>query len=271
MGNKENAVRNDNDKDKSLETKNNTLKAFLFSLLIMIGGAVLWGVIYAIGFFSAWIAFIPAFGAVLVYKKYKPDGKVGMFFYILLLSILFNYFAMLISATISAMHVAEFGGYSFGEVISLAFKVSFTDGISDTMVCIGFTALGVGLGSGGYKFRRWKKTNRSSTSIINPNMVVPSQNGTVGPIEEETVEIGAPAEEDKAEKLLDELVGYVEMYENKLVEKDEFIKLVQKFDSEKVDALSEEEKTDIIIACAKAEENGTRETARKILVKLLAK
>lgn len=268
MENTNNVVNQPNSKDKKLEIKANILKAFLFSLLIMLAGAVLWGVIYALGFFSAWIAFIPAFGAILVYKKFKQDGKVGMLFYILLLSLLFNYFAMIISATVVVLK--KFPGNSFGEIFSLAFQVSFGDGIGDTLGCIGFTALGVGLGYVS-AIQQAKKNQMEKASSLNTTTFTPMPNGSVAPIQDQTVEIGAPAEENKAEKILTELAGYVEMYEGKLVEKEDFMKLVGNFNKETLSKLTEEEKANIVVACANAEENENREKARKLLVKLLAK
>ena len=268
MKNKKDVVIQPSDKNKKLEAKANTLKAFLFSLLIMLGGAVLWGVIYSLGFFSSWISFLPAFGAIFVYKKFKQDGRVGMLFYILGLSILFNYFAMLISATISVMALVP--GATFGQIFPIVFETSFGGGVADTIGCIGFTGLGVGLGYVS-AVQQIKKKQMVDSYTQNQTTITPMPNGSVAPIQEPVAEVNASAEDNKSKEILTDLTGYIEMYQGKLIEKDEFLKLVENFKKETIDKLTEEEKADLAIECAEVEENENREIARKLLIKILAK
>lgn len=255
--------------EKKLNDSTNTIKAFLFALLIMIGGAILWGLVYSVGFFSSWIAFLPSFGAIMLYKKFKPDGKSGMLCYVLLLSLLFNYVSMILSLSLSLLIIND--GYTFGELLVYAFEYSITIGITDTTCCIGFTALGVGLGYVS-AVKSLQKPNMKNSNMnmpnqnpINPNMVMPNQNGSVS---EAVPTINV---KPKSEQMLDEITSYVEMLEKNLIEKSELLNLIEKYKTDKISILNDQEKTELILSYSKPLEDKNREIARKILVKLLVK
>ena len=256
-------------KDENLIKKSETLKAYLFSLLIMLGGAVAWGLIYCLGFFSAWVAILPSFFAMGVALKYLPNRKAGIFAYVLILSVIFNYMAMCIAATIQGMILYD--GFSFGEMLSLVFSASITGGIVDTICCVLFTALGVVLG---FVWIRARNKKQQAEKQGNPNVSMPIQNNENGNTQEIVTEVRndeSNSVEEKANKMIEEISVYVAMYKNKLVQKEEFLKLLEKYRQSVVLELDDEEKLNIVLACANKIEDEDKEYARKILIKFLSK
>lgn len=136
-------------------------KAVLYSLLVMILGGVVWGIVYSLGFFSAWVSIIFAALATIVYKKYKA-GKVGMFFYVLLASCIINYAAIIIATTIVFLKI--YPTVPVMEVIKACVKVSFGEGASDTIYCLVFTILGCVLGFVG-RLRKVKNDKQNNAQV----------------------------------------------------------------------------------------------------------
>ncbi len=242
--------------EKKMEKSANNIAAILLSLLIIIGGAVLFGVVYATGIFSIWVTFLPTFGAMFVYKRFKKDGNRGMVLFILFLSVLFNLIAMVLGLAIAAM--IQYPGNNFGYLLGASCEVLFTQLIWQPLLCILFTTGGVLLAFTVIKTREKKQT------LSNPNVVIP-----VSQINQPTNQPKS-ADESLAAKMVDDIREYVHMLKEKLIEKEEFLKLITDYREKIIIPMTDEQKMKIILLYAKPYEDEYREAARKILVKILA-
>ena len=126
--------------------KENLLLAFLFSFLVLVGGAVLWGVLYYYGVFTSWVSFIASFGAVALYNKFysKIDWKV--YVWVIAISLVLNTVSMFLALILAV--IAEVG-YTFGEAFDFIMSLfepetEFLSAfISDMVYNVLFTLIGV--------------------------------------------------------------------------------------------------------------------------------
>lgn len=78
-----------------MQKKQSLWKALLFSALICLGGAIIWGLVYSVGFMVYIVAFGTAFFAGAIFVKFYKFN-VGAFFWIALWGVLFNEIAVFV-------------------------------------------------------------------------------------------------------------------------------------------------------------------------------
>lgn len=142
--------------------KNKSLGISLYILTIFLG-AVIWGVLYALGLFAAIISLATAYVAVLVYDKFCELNKKIYTITGVLITI-FNVIAMFIAIPVATAIQAEVS-------LALAFQVMIqmmdqiiVDMAVDIMLCIAFTILGL---IGFKKFYEDKKVAREQRKQAN--------------------------------------------------------------------------------------------------------
>lgn len=135
------------DQINNQETKKPRLElAFLYSFLVMLAGAILWGVFYYLGIFSAWVSFLSVWCAIMVYIKYYNKTDWKMYLWVIAFSIVLNIISLFI---VIAAIVASEAGVSLGEALSAVFMVLEADSelmgtmAYDMIMSILFTVVGV--------------------------------------------------------------------------------------------------------------------------------
>lgn len=96
------------------------LKAFLFSFLVMLAGAVVWGLLYYIGLFTSWVSLITGLFAVIVYFKFNPNINWVVYVWTICVSITLNFLSLF--ATL-AVYASSGLGVSFGEGLVYVFNL----------------------------------------------------------------------------------------------------------------------------------------------------
>lgn len=128
------------------EQKKSLPLALLFSFLVCLLGAIVWGLVYSIGFFVAIISAVTVMCAIMVYQKFYKVNWLT-YLWVIIWVVLLNEISMLITLTIMLMN--EVGGaYSFGECFN-ALTQAINDGgemtsafTSDSIMNVVFSLLG---------------------------------------------------------------------------------------------------------------------------------
>ncbi len=121
-------------------------KAFLFSGLVMLGGAVAWGLCYSMNFFSGWVAVIVSFLAVFVYHKFYKKVDWKMWVWTLVLSCLLNLISLFVTLaiTLSTTYDASFGASISALFLMIAENSDFSTAVvTDVISTLLFTVIGV--------------------------------------------------------------------------------------------------------------------------------
>ena len=131
---------------EKVENKKQSLPlALLVSFCVCIAGAVLCGVIYYIGFISSWIAFITAYVAFMLFRKFYKVN-FGSFVWVLFWTMALNEVAMFLAMGIAVSAQTGVGlSEVFGAINQLLnenaeFKNAF---MSDTIFNVVFSFVGV--------------------------------------------------------------------------------------------------------------------------------
>lgn len=147
--------------------KNSLWKALLFSALICLAGAVVWGLVYSIGY----MVYIVALGTVVlagvVYRKFYKFNYIS-FIWIVLLSIIFNEIATFLALNLEIVNELM-PELSFARGMELLFELISTNAevksaiISDTI----FNILAVVIGGvvAWVSINKQEKKNKSATTI----------------------------------------------------------------------------------------------------------
>lgn len=117
--------------------------ALLLSLLVCVGGAILWGVLYAEGWFASIVAYVTAFCAFLVYEKVNKEITKGTLAWVLIWVITLNIIASFLSIVISCAIIAD---VSFSQALNATLSVFdqvVGDFAFDMVLGIVFSVLGV--------------------------------------------------------------------------------------------------------------------------------
>ena len=140
--------------------KSEVWKAYLFSGLIMLAGAIIWGVCYGMGFFSSWIACVSAALAALIFIKFHSNINWKVWIWVIVLTIVLNLIALILSIGIT---IASSVGVGLGEAFAYfveAIKSGSSEVVTafllDIVYTIFFSVLGAALG---VKLQKSKKTN----------------------------------------------------------------------------------------------------------------
>ncbi len=125
--------------------KKESLPLALFtSFLVMVVGAVIWGILYYYGIFSSWVAFISTACAGLVYCCFYKKRTTIFYFWIIVMSLVLNLLSVFFTLTVfvqinNQVSVAEAFNL-FGEIFAeVEFKRAF---LRDVLLCAGFTFIG---------------------------------------------------------------------------------------------------------------------------------
>ena len=151
------------------EDRDNLFAGLLLSLLVSIAGAVAWGLIYAGGYFVAYIAIAEVFLALTVYNKFKKVNWV-IILWISILTIILNEFAMYIADVFIVK--AELN-VTFSEATQV-FKELLADPeirsgfIKDTFFNLAFSAIGVGCYIATY-FKKQKSAPKQANTAQTQN------------------------------------------------------------------------------------------------------
>jgi len=136
--------------------KKKTFFAIILSAFTILIGGLIWGILYAQNFFASWVTLIFGVASIISFLKIKNDGKVGMLIYIMLVSVVVNYFAMCLSASLVIKSVYS---VTVSDVFASVLRSSFEGGFTDTLWCVIFTILGVTIGYfGGIIVNRKKRS-----------------------------------------------------------------------------------------------------------------
>lgn len=135
--------------------KNKALGISLYILTIFLG-AVIWGVLYALGWFAAIVSLATAYVAVLVYDKFCELNKKIYTITGVLITV-FNIIAMFIAIPVATAIKAEVSLALAFQVMIQIFDQIIVDMAVDIMLCIAFTILGL---VGFKKFYEDKKAER---------------------------------------------------------------------------------------------------------------
>lgn len=142
--------------------KNKALGISLYILTIVLG-AVLWGVLYALGWFAAIVSLATAYVAVLVYDKFCELNKKIYTITGVLITV-FNIIAMFIAIPVATAIQAEVSlALAFQVMIQLLDQI-IVDMAVDVLLCIAFTILGL---IGFKKFYEDKKAEREQRKQAN--------------------------------------------------------------------------------------------------------
>lgn len=269
--------------NKETSGKNIAL-ALILSLLVMILGGVVWGLVYAAQFFSAWISFLFSFLALVVYYKFNRNGKWWMFAYVLIVSLVINYFAMCISATFVALSQAGLPFNLFNNLFPEVISISFGEGISDTLLCAVFTLLGCGLGiisiisenKRNAVLERYasetgadvsKLTKAEKNKIILDWSKRPVSNASTV-AKEQTV---APEAKVDAGVLYGEILEEISLIlaSKNDMSKEEMLDKLNSYKSKRIDTLSAEARQQLASLSSEVLEQAKLERARKVFVKLI--
>ena len=140
--------------------KSEVWKAYLFSGLIMLAGAIIWGVCYGMGFFSSWIACVSAALAALIFIKFHSNVNWKVWLWVIVLTIVLNIIALILSLGITLASSLDVGlGEAFAyfvQAIKSGGSEVVTAFILDIVYTIFFSVLGAALG---VKLQKSKKTN----------------------------------------------------------------------------------------------------------------
>jgi len=155
--------------------KQSILKALLFSALVMLGGAVVWGVVYAIGVFSAWIAFASTMLAVFVYLKFynKIDWKA--YVWVISITLVLNVISLFVTlAIVVAIEAQASLGDSFKAIFEMIKELPDvqTAIVMDMVYCTVFTILGTFIAISSYKKKMKVQAEQDKiieTTIVNEN------------------------------------------------------------------------------------------------------
>lgn len=128
-----------------MESKKSLPKALIFSLLICLAGAVVWGLIYSFGYISYVIAFITVMFAGLVYAKCNKKFGFLAFLWVVLWAIIFNEIAIIVATLIEL--IQEYS-LTFNESLNILLELITTNQevknafIQDTLFNVVFVLLG---------------------------------------------------------------------------------------------------------------------------------
>lgn len=145
--------------------------ALLSSSLVCLLGAVVWGVLYVMGWFASPVAFVTAFGAFFVYEKFNKEITKGSFIWVLVWVIVLNIIASFLAMVVAVAIEAEVSlGIALNALLSVfnEFVGSF---VLDTILGTAFGVLGVVVC---YKYLKKKKQAQNvqeSMSVENQDVV----------------------------------------------------------------------------------------------------
>lgn len=138
--------------------------ALLCSCLVCVLGAVVWGVLYVMGWFASPVAFVTAFGAFFVYEKMNKEITKGSFIWVLVWVIALNIVASFLAMVVAVAVEAEVSlGIALNALLSVfdEFVGSF---ILDIILGTAFGVLGVVTC---YKYLKKKKQTQNIQEQMN--------------------------------------------------------------------------------------------------------
>lgn len=128
-----------------MERKQNKPLAILLLVLIVLLGAVVWGLVYAFGWFIALLAFLIVYLAMMVYEKFA-DLSMPVYIVTCIMVVICNVIASLIATAIQVENITD-GEIGFAQAMqvmmtnpSLLVETGF---ITNIILCIVFSILGV--------------------------------------------------------------------------------------------------------------------------------
>lgn len=123
------------------QNKKDLWKAIGISLVVAFVGAVLWGLLYNLGWFVSLISYVTAFVMLKMFNKYYKTEKNWKYFYVILTIVVFN----IIASLVSEIRVLTRYGYTTSEAISAVFNAmgSFNLFTLDIILGIVWTIMGV--------------------------------------------------------------------------------------------------------------------------------
>lgn len=124
------------------DKKQSLALAMITSLLVIIAGAAIWGVLYYYGWFSAWVAFIAVACASLCWQRFYKTNW-AMYVWTAVWSIVLNIVSMLLTIIV-ALQVELNCSFSIAaELFSAVFSEGQGDFILDCVLSVVFTGLGM--------------------------------------------------------------------------------------------------------------------------------
>ena len=254
---------------EKVKTKNKFWPACFASLGIILAGGVAWGAMYSLGFFSSWVAVIFSYLATFVYLKIKKDGKWGMFALIFVSSIIVNYLSMV--GAITVIGLFELPEYSFIEIFVLALQLSFGIGIVDTLTCVAFTALGVGVGRLGDENRRNKLRAKQEAQAAQAQNIPQAETVQVAPAGVEIDEHEKVDVDQLYERILSEISQAISLKKAEEISDSELTKRVSEIIKAGTKNLDEKEMLVLQNLCLITHEDEGKDMARKVLIKVISK
>lgn len=123
--------------------QDNTPLALFTSFLVLVLGAVLWGLMYYFGIFSAWIAFIAVFCAGLCYSHFCKHKKALYYIWLIVWSIILNLVAMFLTLTIEVQIIEKCNFIDAIKDLPYYLDLAKKQIIIDVIFSVVFTVIGI--------------------------------------------------------------------------------------------------------------------------------
>ncbi|MBQ7977118.1 MAG: hypothetical protein IJ301_00760 [Clostridia bacterium] len=156
-----------------VETKKSCLwKAMLFSALCCLGGAVLFGLVYSVGYITYAVGFLSAALSYSIFLKFYNKMPFWSVLWVIFFAFLFSEIALIITVSISLISIEP--TLSFGEALSLLFAMigeepvvssAFVQDTAITGFLIVIGAIGCWIG---YKLKMKKEEQKQNTTAVTP-------------------------------------------------------------------------------------------------------
>lgn len=128
-----------------MERKQNKALAILLTALIVLVGAVVWGVVYSFGWFIALIAFLIVYLAMMVYDKFA-NLTMPVYIVTCIAVVVCNVIASFVAVAIQVESMTD-GAIKFTQALQIMFTnpsiLVETGFITNIILCIAFSILGV--------------------------------------------------------------------------------------------------------------------------------
>ncbi len=177
-----------------MERKQNKSLAILMLCVVILVGAVLWGVLYTFGWIASIVALLTAYVAIVLYDKFYPVTKN-----VYIISGVAIVIANIIASFISLCIVTAIdGGYSFGYVLEIAMQAIGDLVIAmagDIILCIVLTIIGLVGAKKFYENKKARKQKEDEMAQDMPSEATGAETKDAQELADNQAEVENPSEE----------------------------------------------------------------------------